>query len=229
MPFSTYSTIQRNFSNSGTNQLLISRGCSYLKQTHMILRPSTIVESPYYMNDGGRFGDFFKSVQYEIGSKLYHPQKIDTKIGMFREKDIAFEQYGHQLQGSVVDFDTFSCSQNRFNSKAVYYPPTTALTGEVQQPNLETKQDFLMSMNYEKIIGSSALSGVNSRLSGYNLHVTLELDTGLPDENGEDDAHNAQRALRPNYDWRNSNIQLLCWMHHDRSLILARDTVQVSE
>ena len=149
---------------------------------------------------------------------------------MYREKDIAFEQYGHQLQGSVVDFDTFSCSQNKFNGNAVYYPSTTALAGEVQQPNLETKQSFLMSMNYEKLIGSSSLSGVNSRLSGYNLHVTLELDTGLPAVVADGDAaHLESRQKRPNYDWRDGNIQLLCWMHHDRSLILARDTVQVSE
>ena len=67
LPFSTYSTVQRAFSNGGTNQLLISRGVSYLKQTHMIMRPADITENPFYDNDGGRFGDVFKSVQYEIG------------------------------------------------------------------------------------------------------------------------------------------------------------------
>ena len=148
---------------------------------------------------------------------------------MWRERDIAFEQYGTQLQGSVVDYDTFSAHHNKYNGNAPYYPPATALTGEVQQPNLETKQDFVMSMNYERLIGSSTLSGVNSRLSGYNLHVTLEMVTGLAAHNDDGNDHNLLRRQYPNYDFRDGNIQALCFMHHDRSLILARDTVQVSE
>lgn len=163
IPFSTYACVQKNFTNSGTNQLLISRGLSYLKQSHMILRPATITENPYYDNDGGRYADYFKSIQYEIGSKLYHPQKIDTKIALFRERDIAFEAYGNDHAGGVIDWNTFSATRNRFNAAAAtpFLNPIVNRQNEQLQPNLEMKQDMVLSMNYEKVLGASQLSGVN--------------------------------------------------------------------
>lgn len=163
MPFETYSTVQRNFTNSGTNQILISRGVSYLKASHIIMRPAAITENPYYDNDGGRFADWFKSVQLEIGSKLYHPHKIDSTQAMLRERDLAFDQYGHRNSGGVINWDKWSCKRNKFNNAGAtpHLTVNTNRTNEVLQPNLEIKQDFIMSMNYEKLQGQAELSGVN--------------------------------------------------------------------
>ena len=49
-PFETYVAVQRSFTNSGSNQLLISRGVSYLKDTHIIMRPTAITDKPWYDN-----------------------------------------------------------------------------------------------------------------------------------------------------------------------------------
>lgn len=237
LPFETYATVQRSFpAGQSINQLLISRGLSYLKQTHMIMRPQAIVENPYYDHSGGRYGDIFKSIQYEIGSKLYHPQKIDTKVAMWRERDIAFEQMGSTQAGGVVPYDAFIGHRNKFNgetrtpwvgTEAQY---DKARTSEMLQPNLEMKQDFVMSMNYEKVLGEAQLSGVNSRLSGYNLHITMEsLPASTTNPTGTLTAANAFEYPSAYFNAAADNIQLLCFMHHDRSLIMARDTVQVSE
>lgn len=155
---------------------------------------------------------------------------------MWRERDIAFEQMGSTQAGGVVPYDAFIGHRNKFNgetrtpwvgTEAQY---DKARTSEMLQPNLEMKQDFVMSMNYEKVLGEAQLSGVNSRLSGYNLHITMEsLPASTTNPTGTLTAANAFEYPSAYFNAAADNIQLLCFMHHDRSLIMARDTVQVSE
>ena len=229
MPFETFSTVARSFENSGRNTLLVSRGVSYLKQSHSILKHVNQLDNPCVMNDNNIGGDIFKSIQLEIGSKLYHPQKINSLIGMWREKEIAFEQYNKRGSGTCISYDAFCCKRNKFtgyNAMPVQNLDPANKTNEIQQPNLETKSAFIMSMNYEKLLGQSSLSGINSRLSGYNLHIDLELE-----ETGTG-AQNITRATHANYPWYNhvnQNYMLITFLRHDRSLILTRDTVQITE
>ena len=227
IPFETFSTVARTFENSGKNTLLVSRGVSYLKQSHMILKHVQQIDNPYVMNDQCIGGDIFKSLQLEIGNKLYHPQKLDSLISMWREKEIAFEQYNKRGSGTCIPYDAFCCKRPKFtaaNAAPVTIDPANRV--EIQQPNLEPKSAFIMSMNYEKLLGQSSLSGINSRLSGYNLHIDLELQETGPGAPG------LTAATHANYPWYNStnqNYMLITFLRHDRSLILTRDTVQISE
>ena len=222
LPFETYATIARTFQNSGSNQLLVSRGVSYLKQSHMVMKPLKMVDNPYVMEQHVG-ADIWKSHQIEIGSKLFHPARINTLIGAWREKEIAFNQYNRQGSATCIDYETFCNKKSKFTTMPNMPVPTINPNSRVQtaQPNLFPKCQFVISMNYEKLLGGNGnLSGLNSRLSGYNLHLDLELQsTGFTEEDNV------------NYPWYNDSngMMLLTFLHHDRSLILSRDTVQVSE
>ena len=96
------------------------------------------------------------------------------------------------------------------------------------------ESESVCGWRYEKVLGEAKLSGVNSRLSGYNLHVSLDLETNIPteaqltaDTNYTEGTINAYH--HPNAYYGNEAIQVLCYMHLDKSLILTSDTVQVSE
>jgi len=227
LPYESYSTIARTFQNAGSNQLLISRGCSYLKNSHSILKAIKQVDNPVVMNDQHIGGDIYKSHQIEIGSKLYNPQRCNTLIGAWREKEIAMGQYNRQGSGTAVPYSAFCCKADGYTAMANLFPNVNNQiapndkTKERQQPNLDPKCQFIISQSYEKVLGGNGnLSGLNSRLSGYNLHLDLELQS----ENFTQEGH-------VNYPWYNDSpgFLLITYLHMDRSLILTRDSVQISE
>tara|TARA_B100001094_G_scaffold246883_1_gene243608 strand:+ start:259 stop:1143 length:885 start_codon:yes stop_codon:yes gene_type:complete len=172
MPYESYSTIARTFQNAGSNQLLISRGCSYLKSSHSIMKPIKQVDNPYVMNDQHVGGDIYKSHQIEIGSKLFNPQRNNSLIGAWRELQIAMGQYNRQGSGTAVNYDAFCCKRPTYTKMSNLLGPLNQIdpnnrSKEMQQPNLVPKCQFIISQNYEKILGGNGnLSGLNSRLSG---------------------------------------------------------------
>ena len=51
--------------------------------------------------------------------------------------------------------------------------PEITPIAEVAQPNLDVKKGFVIGHSFEKLRGSASLTGANSRISGFNLHLSL--------------------------------------------------------
>ena len=95
---------------------------------------------------------------------------------------------------------------------------------EIAQPNLDIKQAYVIGQSFEKMRGGAELTGVNSRISGYNLHLSLTMKSGIDNSGPNQELYASATQLH-----HNTPIQLLCFLHYDKALILSKDTISISE
>ena len=224
IPFDSYTCVQRNFIPGSQNQILISRGLSYLRNAYFVMKPTTCSSNQYIMNDDCWYGDVFTDYRLELGSKLYNPQTIDSTTAAYYELQHALDTYGHSHQGGSIDFDTYNCRRSKYVAQVNMPNPNPEITpiAEVAQPNLDVKKGFVIGHSFEKLRGSASLTGANSRISGFNLHLSLGLKTDLIEANITD-------YISARHIAKQTAIQLLCYLHFDKALILSKDTISISE
>ena len=225
IPFSAYTCVQRNFLPASQSQILISRGLSYLKNAFITMKPTTMVGNPYVMNDNTWYGDVVEKYRFELGAKLYNAQEIDSTTAAYYELQQALDNYGHSNAGSCIDFDNYNCRRSRFTAQAnMPVQQQQNPQAEIAQPNLDIKQAYVIGQSFEKMRGGAELTGVNSRISGYNLHLSLTMKSGIDNSGPNQELYASATQLH-----HNTPIQLLCFLHYDKALILSKDTISISE
>ena len=225
IPFSAYTCVQRNFLPASQSQILISRGLSYLKNAFITMKPTTMVGNPYVMNDNTWYGDVVEKYRFELGSKLNNAQEVDSTTAAYYELQQALDNYGHSNAGSCIDFDNYNCRRSRFTAQAnMPVAQQQNPQAEIAQPNLDIKQAYVIGQSFEKMRGGAELTGVNSRISGYNLHLSLTMKEGIDNSVANQELYSSATQLH-----HTTPIQLLCFLHYDKALILSKDTISISE
>ncbi len=229
MPYSDIATSTRAFSNANTNSIYISKGLSYLNKLFFGLRSQKHVNNQFVDKSQFKFADAFRggSYQLEIGSKLFPETRVTDSATAYLELTKAVDSIQNYDQGGVIDNESYHGVVTGALTAAPYAPPETVGAAHMHSMR-ETKQAFIMGQNLERAMGSSGVrSGMSLKLSGYSIHLQLQLRTAGSSTFalGSDD----QKRYEPNQHLWDKQMNLLCVMVHDKALVLRQDAVTVSE
>lgn len=220
--FESHSNQQVSFTPTAENTLYQSRGYSYLRRAYFALRNQKIASNPYLVKSNYCFGDAFRSLQCEVGSKLYPTYPIRSTTDAYQHLLIASDQHQNVDQGGLHTYESFHCRPNQFQT-LVPVTPTATQSTPLLEPHRVPNQTFIMGMNFEKTGGKNLTDGISLRLSGYSLMVNLGLAT-------------APQALtpagirkEPNGPLYSDQMQMTSVLKLSKSLMLRSDAVSVSE
>ncbi len=187
-----------------------------------------------------------------IGNKLYPQNPISDTTESYVELLKSMGLHNNIASGSVLTKDIYTGRVDTLRSVAggvlndtarmtilggtAGLPIDNAALVDVQQ---QAKQQFLLGLNTEKVLQAGILSGVNLRLSGFNIVLDLQLQTRTEALNElvantglamTDDAHKVDAArLKPSLVWADYDVEVNTLMLIDKSVSIRADQVSVAE
>lgn len=192
IPFTSMVSQQKTISNAGKNTISINRGVSFLRSVVVGMRPVVYVNEPKRQKSSFYYADTFKSFSMSIGNKRYPQNPITSTTQSYEELLKSFGLHNNIHSGSVltpdryhgksdplrgiqgaIDYDAALMSYSNKGNAVTGVPLAAGLSEVSRQYN----QLFLLGLNTEKVLQSNVLSGVNLRMSGFNIVLDLELQT----------------------------------------------------
>jgi hypothetical protein len=253
IPFTSCVMQQKVISNAGRNTISINKGVSFLRSVVVAMRPLPLTNTPMRQKSNFMYGDTFQQYQMTIGNKLYPQNPISDTTESYVELLKSMGLHNNISSGSVLTKDIYTGRTDALRSVAggvandsdhmslpgvapvVGSFSTTALADVDQQP----KQQFLLGLNTEKVLQAGVLSGVNLRLSGFNIVLDLHLQTKtealteLTARTGlamNAAGHKTPAArLKPSLVWYDYDTEINVLMLIDKSVSIRADQVSVAE
>lgn len=193
IPFTSMVSQQKTISNAGKNTISINRGVSFLRSVVVGMRPVVYVNEPKRQKSSFYYADTFKSFSMSIGNKRYPQNPITNTTQSYEELLKSFGLHNNIHSGSVLTPGRYHGKTDpiRGNQGAVFYDSdlmtytdgarsnagTPIAAGPLIDTSRQFNQLFLLGLNTEKVLQSNVLSGVNLRMSGFNIVLDLELQT----------------------------------------------------
>ena len=225
--FDSHSNQQVAFMPSTENTIYLSRGYSYVCSAYFALRNQKIASNPYVCKSNYTHGDAFRSMQVEIGSKLYPSYPIRNTTDAYQALLVASDQHQHVDQGGLHTFSSYHCRANQFMTGVPVVP--TGDEASVQlEPHRALNQTFTLGMNFSKSMGGTHLDGISLRLSGYSIMLNLGLAT-QKQVGADADATAKLLKKEPNAELFDKQLQMTSILKIKKSLTLRADAVSVSE
>jgi hypothetical protein len=218
--FDSHSNQQVAFMPSTENTIYLSRGYSYVQSAYFAMRNQKIASNPYVCKSNYTHGDAFRSMQIEVGSKLYPSYPIRNTTDAYQALLVASDQHQHVDQGGLHTYSSYHCRPNQYQT-ALDVVPTGDESAAVVEPHRAANQTFTLGMNFSKSMGGTHLDGVSLRLSGYSIMLNLGLVTAKQTS--------STAKKEPNGDNFNKQLQLTSILKIRKSLTLRADAVSVSE
>ena len=252
IPFTSCVMQQKVISNAGRNTISINKGVSFLRSVVVAMRPLPLTNTPMRQKSNFMYGDTFSQYQMTIGNKLYPQNPISDTTESYVELLKSMGLHNNIASGSVLTKDIYTGRVDTLRSVAGGVLNDTArmtiLGGTAGQPidnatlvdvDQQAKQQFLLGLNTEKVLQAGVLSGVNLRLSGFNIVLDLQLQTRtealneLVSNTGlamNDNAHKPDAArLKPSLVWYDYDVEVNTLMLIDKSVSIRADQVSVAE
>lgn len=252
IPFTSCVMQQKVISNAGRNTISINKGVSFLRSVVVAMRPLPLTNTPMRQKSNFMYGDTFSQYQMTIGNKLYPQNPISDTTESYVELLKSMGLHNNIASGSVLTKDIYTGRTDTLKSVAGGVlddtdrmsilggtAGTPLAVGTLVDVDQQHKQQFLLGLNTEKVLQAGVLSGVNLRLSGFNIVLDLHLQTRtealaeLTDRTGlafNADAHKADAArLKPSLVWYDFDVECNTLMLIDKSVSIRADQVSVAE
>ncbi len=252
IPFTSCVMQQKVISNAGRNTISINKGVSFLRSVVVAMRPLPLTNTPMRQKSNFMYGDTFSQYQMTIGNKLYPQNPISDTTESYVELLKSMGLHNNISSGSVLTKDIYTGRTDTLKSVAGGVlddtdrmsilggtAGTPLAVGTLVDVDQQHKQQFLLGLNTEKVLQAGVLSGVNLRLSGFNIVLDLHLQTKtealaeLTANTGlamNADAHKADAArLKPSLVWYDNDIEINTLMLIDKSVSIRADQVSVAE
>jgi hypothetical protein len=252
IPFTSCVMQQKVISNAGRNTISINKGVSFLRSVVVAMRPLPLTNTPMRQKSNFMYGDTFSQYQMTIGNKLYPQNPISDTTESYVELLKSMGLHNNIASGSVLTKDIYTGRVDTLRAVAggilddtdrmtilggtAGTPLATNVIVDVQQ---QAKQQFLLGLNTEKVLQAGVLSGVNLRLSGFNIVLDLQLQTrteALAELTANTglamnlDAHKVDAArLKPSLVWADYDVEVNTLMLIDKSVSIRADQVSVAE
>jgi len=259
IPFTSHVCQTKNFTPGGTQTLTYNKGVSFLKSVILGLRPSVLVNNPLRLKSDFYGADVFRSLQFELGGKSYPQNALTNTTATYQELMKAFNTHNNIHSGGLLSRDVYNGYKGSNNNiltidtavmdfgTGASIPPSTTVMDRLVP--LTPKQQFIMGMNYERVLGQpNVLSGVSMKTSGYNLLVNLGLQTkseveaellafhnvGAPaaGDSAQVILEKKEKASEFKPSWRYFSaydVECLAVMVIDKAITLRMDTVSVAD
>lgn len=248
LPFTSMVSQQKTISNAGKNTISINRGVSFLRSVIVGMRPVVYVNEPTRQKSSFYYADTFKSFAMSIGNKRYPQNPITSTTQSYEELLKGFGLHNNIHSGSVLTPERYKGKVDplrSFQAGGVVYDhnlmsltsagtplATAALFDAVRQYN----QLFLLGLNTEKVLQSNVLSGVNLRMSGFNIVLDVELQTkseAVAELRGRHHIKADEKELaarhKPSYAFYDYDIEVTTVMLIDKAISIRADQVSVAE
>jgi hypothetical protein len=252
IPFTSCVLQQKVISNAGRNTISINKGVSFLRSVVVAMRPLPLTNTPMRQKSNFMYGDTFSQYQMTIGNKLFPQNPISDTTESYVELLKSMGLHNNIASGSVLTKDIYTGRVDTLRAVAggvlddtdrMTLPGATAATplavGVIVDVDQQAKQQFLLGLNTEKVLQAGVLSGVNLRLSGFNIVLDLQLQTRtealaeLTARTGlamNIDAHKPDAArLKPSLVWYDYDTEVNTLMLIDKSVSIRADQVSVAE
>ena len=252
IPFTSCVMQQKVISNAGRNTISINKGVSFLRSVVVAMRPLPLTNTPMRQKSNFMYGDTFSQYQMTIGNKLYPQNPISDTTESYVELLKSMGLHNNIASGSVLTKDIYTGRTDTLKSVAGGVlddtdrmsilggtAGTPLAVGTLVDVDQQHKQQFLLGLNTEKVLQAGVLSGVNLRLSGFNIVLDLQLQTRtealaeLTANTGlafTADTHKADAArLKPSLVWYDYDVEINTLMLIDKSVSIRADQVSVAE
>ena len=238
MPYETYSVSLHQMNWQTEHTILISKGCSHLKSVFFFMKPSKLVTSRWNWKNDSYYMNRVNNYQFTIGSDVFPLNRVESEVVALQELSKALGHLYSTQRSSLIN------KHNYIGRLDVWDKPQQAeakqLNGAgdpmyaMQPPNVKRFGTSLGSigLNTERVInaGSQTLSGINSKLRGYNiqLRVGLDIETDGTKACPKGGIYNQYY----DYPWTqltDKSILGYATIHQDKILIIKQNAVAVSD
>ena len=181
--FESYSCSSHPMVWQESQNILISKGASHLRSVYFCMQPSALQNNIYCPKSDYYYGDRVQNAQWQIGSQYYPLTRSERPSIMYQELSKALGQNMIQRQ-NLIDYNAYLGKKGAFGFDLQIVPDPTSNDYQPQAKKLDYVSNslFTLGVNTERVLGSGdALSGINSKLNGYQISLKMNLETGLGD------------------------------------------------
>ena len=228
LPFETYTTSLHQMPWQGMHTILISKGASHLKSVYFFMKPAAIVNSRWHRKEDTYFMNRIANYQFTIGSDVFPLNRVESTNVAIQELSKALGHLSSTQRSSLLDRNTYLGLKTNGHETIQQYPTWNA-NGVNYDIQTWRHMNPVFSMgsiglNTERVIGagSQTLSGINTKLRGYNIQ--LQLHFGDPGA-----LHGTSAAHFADFNFQNTDILGYSTIHQDKLLIIKNSAVAVSD
>ena len=226
--FETYSCSTHPMVWQESQNVLISKGASHLRSVYFFMQPAALQNNKFCPKSDFYYGDRIISYQWQIGSDYYPLSRVERMSNAFCELQKALGQNSTQRQ-NLISYDSYLGKKGAFGMDLQITPDATDNDYVQQMKKLDyvAPSLFTIGVNTERVLGSAdQLSGINSKLNGYQISLKMQMETSLGD--GPTTNYGCIKSRFVSYPWvqhTDKSILGFSLCHFDKMLFIRENAI----
>ena len=237
LPFESYTSNVSEMPWQSNQTLLISQGASHLKSLYCFFQPTDLTRSAYHIKSDSYYMNRINSYQYQVGSSVFPLNRVESPSVALSELYKALGQHSTGTS-TLIDRDNYLGYMGIYKQHQQVTPNGNAYdTQHLKAINLQRGCGGI-GLNTERVLGfgGNNLSGISTKLRGYQVQLRLEFDTfsGLNDADATLDRFGRPYNRYIDWLWRSTagtprTVTAYQIVHQDKLLIIKNNAIAVSD